>query len=181
MQWCVFASSQYKLHVQSRPLSCSLEVIARASRSAVRCRLTAQGFACISHDCVKCRVSNVNHLHPSMGLAHRAAVCRLRQPQICAALPVSCTGQHGSEASQAVCTQIMRNKQKVHEGKVTSLRRVKDDVKEVPAGLECGLAVETYLGWREGDRIELCEIKSKQQTLEEASPVPAPAAVPVGV
>ncbi|CAK0786401.1 hypothetical protein CVIRNUC_009614 [Coccomyxa viridis] len=76
---------------------------------------------------------------------------------------------------------IMRNKQKVHEGKVTSLRRVKDDVKEVSAGLECGLAVETYLGWREGDRIELCEIKSKQQTLEEASPVPAPAAVPAGV
>ena len=60
MQWCVLASSQYKLHAQSRPLSCSLEVTARASRSAVRCRLTAQGFACISHDCVKCRVSNVN-------------------------------------------------------------------------------------------------------------------------
>ena len=82
-----------------------------------------------------------------------------------------------------MCVQIMRNKQKVHEGKVTSLRRVKDDVKEVPAGLECGLAVETYLGWREGDKIELCEIKSKQQTLEEASPAPAPApaAVPAGV
>lgn len=96
---------------------------------------------------------------------------------------LSCTDSPGNEGSEAVCVQIMRNKQKVHEGKVTSLRRVKDDVKEVPAGLECGLAVETYLGWREGDKIELCEIKSKQQTLEEASPAPAPApaAVPAGV
>ena len=72
--------------------------------------------------------------------------------------------------------QIKRGKEKVHEGRVTSLRRVKDDVKEVPAGLECGLAVANYTGWKEGDRIELCDIQSKQQTLEEARVVTAPAA-----
>ncbi len=49
------------------------------------------------------------------------------------------------------CVQIMRGKEKVHEGRVTSLRRVKDDVKEVPAGLECGLAV-AELHWLEGGR-----------------------------
>ena len=76
----------------------------------------------------------------------------------------------------ADCVQIMRGKEKVHEGRVTSLRRVKDDVREVPQGLECGLAVENYTGWKEGDRIELCDIKSKQQTLEEARIVSAPAA-----
>ena len=56
----------------------------------------------------------------------------------------------GARPHRLYVRRIMRNKQKVHEGKVTSLRRVKDDVKEVSAGLECGLAVETYLGWREG-------------------------------
>ncbi|CAL5226196.1 g9032 [Coccomyxa viridis] len=77
---------------------------------------------------------------------------------------------------------IMRGKEKVHEGRVTSLRRVKDDVKEVPAGLECGLAVENYTGWKEGDRIQLCDIKSKQQTLEEARlATPAAAPTPVAV
>lgn len=78
-----------------------------------------------------------------------------------------------------VHVQIIRGKQTVHEGKITSLRRVKDDVKEVPAGLECGLAVENYTGWKEGDRIELCDIKAKQQTLEEAVRVAAPQAAAV--
>lgn len=72
--------------------------------------------------------------------------------------------------------QIIRGKQIAHEGKVTSLRRVKDNVNEVSAGLECGLAVEGYTGWKEGDKIELCEIKAKQQSLEEARLVSALAA-----
>jgi len=74
--------------------------------------------------------------------------------------------------------QVTRGKQTVHEGRITSLRRVKDDVKEVPTGLECGLAVANFTGWKEGDRIELCDIESKQQTLEEARlpSAPAPAA-----
>lgn len=69
----------------------------------------------------------------------------------------------------------------MHEGKVASLRRVKDDVKEVAAGLECGVGVENYTGWKEGDTVELFEVKIKQQTLEEARLVAAPAAEPAVV
>lgn len=63
---------------------------------------------------------------------------------------------------------MKRGKKTVHEGKVASLRRVKDDVKEVAAGLECGVGVEDFTGWKEGDTLELFEVKIKQQTLEEA-------------
>lgn len=55
------------------------------------------------------------------------------------------------------------------EGPVTSLRRVKDDVKEVVTGLECGLGVENFNDWREDDLIEAFEVKAKQRTLEEAA------------
>lgn len=41
----------------------------------------------------------------------------------------------------------------LYEGKLTSLRRVKDDVKEVSKGLECGLRVDGFASWREGDHI----------------------------
>ncbi|BDA49072.1 Translation initiation factor IF-2 [Coccomyxa sp. Obi] len=71
---------------------------------------------------------------------------------------------------------VKRGKKTVHEGKVASLRRVKDDVKEVAAGLECGVGVEGYTGWKEGDTIELFEVRIKQQTLEEARLTPAAAA-----
>ena len=71
--------------------------------------------------------------------------------------------------------QVKRGKKTVHEGKVASLRRVKDDVKEVAAGLECGLGVEAYTGWKEGDTVELYEVRIKQQTLEEARLTPAAA------
>jgi translation initiation factor IF-2 len=74
-----------------------------------------------------------------------------------------------------VLDQVKRGKNVVHEGKVASLRRVKDVVKEVPAGLECGVALEGFTGWKEGDAIQLFEVKIKQQTLEEASSVTASA------
>ncbi len=62
---------------------------------------------------------------------------------------------------------------------MASLRRVKDDVKEVSAGLECGVGVENFTNFKEGDTLELFEVKIKQQTLEEARLVTAPAAEPV--
>ena len=74
---------------------------------------------------------------------------------------------------------MKRGKKTVHEGKVASLRRVKDDVKEVSAGLECGVGVENFTNFKEGDTLELFEVKIKQQTLEEARLVTAPAAEPV--
>jgi translation initiation factor IF-2 len=50
--------------------------------------------------------------------------------------------------------RLFRNGDVVHEGKVSSLRRFKDDVREVQAGYECGVGVEGYEAWEAGDIIE---------------------------
>jgi translation initiation factor IF-2 len=42
----------------------------------------------------------------------------------------------------------------VHEGKLASLKRFKDDVKEVASGFECGLSFERYNDIKEGDVVE---------------------------
>eukprot|EP01024_Parvocaulis_polyphysoides_P021605 TRINITY_DN20238_c1_g1_i1.p4 TRINITY_DN20238_c1_g1~~TRINITY_DN20238_c1_g1_i1.p4 ORF type:complete len:152 (+),score=40.29 TRINITY_DN20238_c1_g1_i1:60-458(+) len=61
-----------------------------------------------------------------------------------------------------------KQKEVVYEGEMTSLRRVKDNVKVVEAGLECGIGCKGYLGWQEGDVIN-CSLKIKKQLkLEEA-------------
>ena len=41
-----------------------------------------------------------------------------------------------------------------HDGKIASLKRFKDDVKEVASGYECGIGIENYNDIREGDMIE---------------------------
>eukprot|EP00983_Pelagomonas_calceolata_P047400 1140631-Pelagomonas_calceolata.AAC.2 len=44
--------------------------------------------------------------------------------------------------------------QVVFDGKMASLRRIKDDVEEVSEGVECGLGAENFTEWKEGDKIE---------------------------
>lgn len=63
---------------------------------------------------------------------------------------------------------VKRGKRTVHEGPLTSLRRVKDDVREVVAGTECGVSVENFRDWEEGDTIEAFELVEKKLSLEEA-------------
>jgi translation initiation factor IF-2 len=50
--------------------------------------------------------------------------------------------------------RLFRNGDVVYEGKIASLRRFKDDVREVQAGYECGVGVEGYDAWETGDTIE---------------------------
>jgi translation initiation factor IF-2 len=50
--------------------------------------------------------------------------------------------------------RIVRDNIVVHEGQLESLRRFKDDVKEVSAGYECGITIENYRDFKEGDIIE---------------------------
>ena len=64
---------------------------------------------------------------------------------------------------------VKRKKRVVAEGAVVSLRRVKDDVKQVDAGVECGISVAGFSDWQEGDSITTFDVVSKQRTLEEAS------------
>jgi translation initiation factor IF-2 len=50
--------------------------------------------------------------------------------------------------------RLFRHGDVVHEGKVSSLKRFKDDVREVQAGYECGVGIEGYDDWEAGDTIE---------------------------
>ncbi|VBB08048.1 initiation factor 2 signature [Lucifera butyrica] len=56
--------------------------------------------------------------------------------------------------TSASLVRIIRNGIVVHEGKLESLRRFKDDVKEVAAGYECGISMEKFRDIKEGDVIE---------------------------
>jgi translation initiation factor IF-2 len=50
--------------------------------------------------------------------------------------------------------RVLRDGVVVHDGKLGSLKRFKDDVREVAAGLECGITVDGYADVQEGDQIE---------------------------
>ncbi len=55
--------------------------------------------------------------------------------------------------------RLVRDNAVVHEGKISSLRRFKDDVSEVKAGLECGIAFERYNDVKVGDVIEVFTVE----------------------
>ncbi|CAL9153899.1 translation initiation factor IF-2, chloroplastic [Musa acuminata AAA Group] len=77
--------------------------------------------------------------------------------------------------------RVVRNGKTVHTGTIDSLRRVKEDVKEVGAGLECGIGVDDFDDWEAGDVIEAFNTVEKQRTLEEASATVAAALVGAGI
>jgi translation initiation factor IF-2 len=61
--------------------------------------------------------------------------------------------------------RIIREGIVIHEGKLGSLKRFKDDVKEVAKGYECGLNIDKYNDIKEGDIIEAYEQVEIQQKL----------------
>jgi translation initiation factor IF-2 len=54
----------------------------------------------------------------------------------------------------------------IHEGSLKTLRRFKDEVKEVRESTECGMAFENYSDIQEGDMIECFEITEVARTLD---------------
>jgi len=50
-------------------------------------------------------------------------------------------------------------------GELDSLKRFKDDVREVKAGFECGLSLKNYNDIQEGDQLEVFEIEEVARTL----------------
>lgn len=61
--------------------------------------------------------------------------------------------------------RVLREGVVVFQGHLESLRRHKDDVQEVRAGIECGLAVKGYNDIRERDQIEVYEVQEIKRTL----------------
>ncbi|MFZ8932578.1 MAG: hypothetical protein ACO2ZP_01585, partial [Bacteriovoracaceae bacterium] len=76
--------------------------------------------------------------------------------------------------------RLLRDGKIVFDGKMSSLKRFKDDVKEVRNGLECGIGLENFNDVKIGDLFEAYKIIEKKRTLEdsqskqESSVSPAP-------
>ncbi len=61
--------------------------------------------------------------------------------------------------------RLRRGKQIIHEGKVATLKRFKDDANEVRAGLECGIKLDDFNAYETGDIIECLEIQKVRAAL----------------
>jgi len=61
--------------------------------------------------------------------------------------------------------RVLRDDVVIFEGELESLRRFKDDVPEVRNGMECGIAVKSYNDVKEGDKIEVFEVKEVARSL----------------
>jgi translation initiation factor IF-2 len=61
--------------------------------------------------------------------------------------------------------RLIRDNVVIHEGKLAQLKRFKDDVREVGAGMECGMAFENYQDMRQGDVIECYRVEQIQRSL----------------
>lgn len=61
--------------------------------------------------------------------------------------------------------RLLRDNVVIHEGTLKTLKRFKDEVKEVKSGLECGMAFENYEDIRVGDQIEAFEVEETARTV----------------
>jgi len=61
--------------------------------------------------------------------------------------------------------RLIRDNVVIHEGKLSQLKRFKDDAKEVSSGMECGMAFEGYQDMRAGDVIECYRVETIQRSL----------------
>lgn len=62
--------------------------------------------------------------------------------------------------------RLLRDSVVIHEGKLKTLKRFKEEVKEVREGMECGMAFENYDNIMEGDVIECFDVVSEARTIE---------------
>jgi translation initiation factor IF-2 len=74
--------------------------------------------------------------------------------------------------------RVVRDGAVVIETSVAQLKRFKDDVREVLEGFECGILLDGFNDVKEGDVLEVYEVREVERTdlSETAAPTPAPAA-----
>ena len=68
-------------------------------------------------------------------------------------------------ARRSAGVRLLRDNVVFHEGTLKTLKRFKDEVKEVQSGQECGMAFENYDDVRPNDVIEIFEREEVQRTL----------------
>ena len=61
--------------------------------------------------------------------------------------------------------RVLRDNVVIHTGELDSLKRFKDDVREVQEGFECGLSLKNFQDLEEGDQLEVFEVKEVARTL----------------
>ncbi len=64
--------------------------------------------------------------------------------------------------------RVLRDGVQVYDGQLSSLKRFKDDVREVREGLECGIGVENYNDLKVGDMIQCYRVEEVKRTLDDA-------------
>jgi translation initiation factor IF-2 len=84
------------------------------------------------------------------GFADVRNVFRLPSREIVAGLYIT----DGKITRTGQSVRVLRNGAVIHDGKISSLKRFKDDVREVTAGYECGLVVESFTDVQVGDNME---------------------------
>lgn len=65
--------------------------------------------------------------------------------------------------------RVRRKQTIVYEGRLDSLKRFKEDVREVASGFECGIGVDKFHDWQEGDVLEVYHYVLKRRTLASAT------------
>jgi translation initiation factor IF-2 len=68
--------------------------------------------------------------------------------------------------------RVVRNSVEVYDGQVASLKRFKDDVRDVKEGLECGIGVENFNDVKVGDVLESFQVEQVARTLDQSSRAP---------
>jgi translation initiation factor IF-2 len=63
--------------------------------------------------------------------------------------------------------RVLREGDQVHEGRINTLKRFKDDVREVSSGYECGIAIDGYKDVQEGDMLEIIEYKEIRRRIDD--------------
>ena len=61
--------------------------------------------------------------------------------------------------------RVLRDNVVIHTGEIDSLKRFKDDVREVKAGFECGMSLKNFTDIKEGDQFEVFEVLEVARTL----------------
>jgi translation initiation factor IF-2 len=79
-----------------------------------------------------------------------------------------CTVRSGA-IQRTAKVRVVRDGTLIYTGGISSLKRFKDDVKEVREGLECGIGIENFNDLKVGDRIEAFRIEEIKRTLQPAA------------
>ena len=74
---------------------------------------------------------------------------------------------HSGKITSKAKIKILREGEVIHEGSISSLKRFKDDVKEVTNGFECGIGIEGFHDVQVGDQLEAYVLEAVAQKLED--------------